>query len=661
MRIPYSEIASILEGAPDCKSMNDVFAQIGFPVESVEEFGGDIIFDIEIPSNRGDLLSVYEVIKQINIYIENSRLKEDPLLNAISLDYRPDPSILEVKDSEFAPLYYGIIFDVRVKESPSEFENRIQKLGFNSVNNIVDATNFICAYYGQPMHAFDYSKIKNGKVIVRKSQEGEQFIGLDGKERILKEGVGVIADNEKILALAGVLGSSNCETTFNTKTIFLECAHFNHRDVYYAAKTSGIETESSYRFKRKVPYSFAPRAINVFCSLLKDDIKFIRAIKYDNTKKVTNKIVVDTDFINKRIGTNIPKDKVISILSKSGCDVKERNDTIIVCPPEQRDDLKIKEDIVEEVARFYGYTNIDSKTALKISKSDVNVYEDNLGKIRSYLVDNSFYECVSTSFIDSKIINKLGLDINLLIQVNAIKNPDKFLRNKILFTLLDVYRTNLSYGVDKINIFEIGKVFNLGMEKYIENENLCIISNHFSARDLKEFVTNVGNITGCNIGIVNAQDRFSDNTFAIMYENNVLGYGGEVKKAVLSHFEIKFSDVYYVEFNVSNLLDKKPMEKRYKNIPKFAPLKIDISFILNRDVEYKAIKDFISNLKISYLERFELMDVFTDTKIGQDKKSYTIRLYFQHPERTLQKKEIQTDIENIFSSLKNKFNATKRE
>lgn len=669
MKIPFSEIKTLF-----CKekiSFPKVLPldEIGLPVENITSTFNEDIYEIEVPSNRPDLLSIYEVAKQLGIYwnIEinvPAHLREPQIL---SFDTTSD--IVQVVDPEFAPLYYGVIFTTHIKESPEDFKKRIQLMGFKPINNIVDLTNFICAYYGQPLHAFDYSKIKNGQIIVRKSYEGEKFSGLDGKERVLKSGIGVIADSEKILALAGVIGSSNSQTTEQTKTILLECANFKQQDVYYATRITGIETESSYRFKRGVPFPFALRAISAFFSILKNEmalpVKIEKAVCFNRITYIPVKISITYEFINNRIGMKIEPSAVDSILTRLGCKIEKIADKLVVEIPPHRKDLQIKEDIIEEIARFVGYKNIDGPVTLKMSDFQTNIYEQKIYEIKKYLANIGFFECISTSFVERRLIEKLKLDKNLFIPVNAIKNPDKFLRTKILFTLMDVYRQNLSYGFENINLFEIGKVFTKLNNTFVETENLCLISNSKDAYQLKEIVDNIFYITKNNYLINDGKEEFLQNPFAICWGEEgktfqLLGYGGEIKKSFLHEFGIKYSDVYYVEFNIEKIAGKKDEPIFYTPVPPFAPLKIDISFIINKNVPYRKIKEFIKNLNIPFLVHLELIDVYKNPQIGEDKKSYTIRLHFQNFSQTLQKKEVQPSVDTIVNLLQKEFGIIKR-
>ncbi len=660
MKIPYSEIVNLLPIHLSEKEVAEILNELGLPIENTESFEDDIIFDIDIPFNRGDLLSIYEVSKQIAIYLDVNFQESHLVCNESSMNFYYDKEILEILEPDFAPLYYGLILKVEVKESDRQFQKRLQKMGFEPVNNVVDTTNFICTYFGQPMHAFDYARISKGKVIVKKSIGGEKFTGLDNKQITLKNGIGIIADCEKILAIAGIIGSLNSATTFQTDTVFLECAHFNYRNILFASKYLATETESSYRFKRKVPYNFTIRAIKAFCNLLKDDIKLVKALEYKNIKYNKNYIEIPIDFINNRLGTDVSKDKVIKILSRLQCEARIENNIILVYPSQERFDLQIKEDLLEEIARFIGYKNIKDKTSLKITMSQPSVVDDKLKMVKTYLVNNSFFECISTSFIESRIVSNLGSNKDELILVNAIKNPDKFLRNKIVFTLLDVYRTNLSYGFENINLFEVGKVFRKEGNNYIEEENICLISNTFNTKELKNFVENIFESIDSKCIIENSECAFMNNSFSIKFDNKIIGYGGEVKKNILLSFGIKYSNVYCVEFNIDDIFKKGIQLKAYKKIPDLAPLKIDISFVGDRNIKYVQIKNFLTNINVKYLNYFELIDVFMDSKFGDYKKIYTIRLYFQHPRRNLEKKEIQPLIDRIFKELKDRFNVVRR-
>lgn len=486
MIVSYNFLKELIIGKlPPPEKVAESLTMKSFEVEEVIKKDGDYIFNIDVLPNRApDCLSHIGVAREV-CAIFGLKLKRD--FDKVEL---PKPKIknnfvVEVLDKNKCKKYcYALIENIKVGESPKWLRQRIESLGMNSINNVVDALNYVMVKIGQPLHAFDADKLFSNKIIVRNSKKGDKIITLDNKEIILPEDVLLICDEKDILAIAGIKGGKKAEVDKSTKRIVIESANFDFISIHRASKKINLHTDASLRFKNNVPDEFAEfgikEAIKMILELAGGENSDVKVLNYIKKKK-SKEIKVSKTYIDTRIGESLPKNKIISILKSLEFFVKTKKDYFVVRPPYFRKDIEIKEDVVEEIARIYGFENIKpSSPTVKVRTILEDEKEKLKNKLCEFFVKNGFYQTRLYSFIGEKEVEKFGLNKNDLVELeNPMSENIKYLRNSLLWNLYNFYKENnnpasyLERNLKSIKIFEIDKVYFLDKGKFVEKDNFA--------------------------------------------------------------------------------------------------------------------------------------------------------------------------------------------
>jgi phenylalanyl-tRNA synthetase beta chain len=528
---------------------------------------------------------------------------------------------------------------------------------------------------GQPTHAFDLDKLcsskKKKKIIIRRAKNGESISALDGKTYNLDPDILVIADEEKPIAIAGIKGGVSTAISPDTKIVFLEYAIFNPQLIYQASKKLSLTSDASLRFSHGVLDESTKRGVNLFKKLAsKYNIAYpsrFEVQKGDNNSKSIKTIRVDKNYFDQRLGINLSDKKISSIIKSIGCKVKQDKQKFIITTPPFRQDLQIKEDIVEEVGRIYGfnllpYDFLDGN--ISPIQDDSNFLQEN--KIREILLFNSFDEVFTTSFLSQEQINYFNQKDQESLKVkNFLSLKYQFLRPSLLPGLLNIIAKN-DDNFSTIKIFEIGKVF------FPEKKSLAIAS--MGATKIKEvlseftdfyLVKKIINQIGqaFKIGdfeinqVPTSQNNFYLKAFEIKLNQKVIGLIGYINQSILSRLNIKKA-VAFSEIDLDLVFKAKPQGVSFKNFTDFPKIIRDISFFAPQDLLYKDIEKTIKSVKIDFLEDFYLIDTYQAQKNGP--LSLTLRFVFRHNKRTLKDEEANNQKEKIEKLLVEKFKVTIR-
>lgn len=409
MLLPISWLKEYIDIDIPIKNLADILTMAGFEVEEIkeDEISKDIIFNFKITSNRGDCLSVIGIVRELQALLKKEMNK--PIVNFKEEDDDIKKYIeIEIKEPKLCPRYSArIVQDVKVSPSPEWLKKRLLLSGIRPLNNIVDITNYVCLELGQPMHAFDYSLIRGKKIIVRCAKKDEKLVTLDEKERVLSSEDLIIADKEGPIAIAGVIGGKESEIKDSTNMIVLESANFLATHVRRTAKRYGLKTESSYRFERGVDISGTVLALDKAVSLIKETSggKICKGVVdiYPNTFSETE-IKFRPNRCRLVLGIDIKDDDIKNILNSLALKVLEKKEYFKIKIPTYRRDLNLEEDLIEEVARIYGYDNI--KPTLPIVKTSVgkqNPILDLEDKLRNILTSFGLYEVITHSLTDDSM------------------------------------------------------------------------------------------------------------------------------------------------------------------------------------------------------------------------------------------------------------------
>jgi phenylalanyl-tRNA synthetase beta chain len=654
---------------------------IGEDANKILGLGEDSIIEIEITPNRGDALSVRGLAREIGAIFGVKRKEHYPVVSIEELEI---PKIQVVSDKCYR--YRGIIIkDVKIKPSPWDIQLKLIKSGQNPINNVVDITNYILLQEGQPLHAFDLDKIE-GSVYVRHAKEGEKIKTLDGEERTLKEGDLVIADDKKVIALAGIIGGDNTKVEDNTKNILLEAAVFDNIQVRKTAKRLAISTDSSYRFERGVDIQNLPNAQDKALELI---------VKTAGGRAVGDTDIYPTPYIPKEIklrektvkrvlGVFIPKEEAKEILNRLEIPTEITGEgTVSKIPAFRALDLEREIDLVEEVGRLKGLNSFPESFP-KVSTQNFKKSEEFLFEVRTrdFFKSNGLDEVVTYTFVGEEIFQTLGIPVPNIKIYNYLVKTQSVMRDNLAVSLIGVLQENLRHQIKDLSVFEISSAFFdnheeiragiLATGRFIKGFSYTQGKKSFSTTQEWDFLKIKGVINSylISIGMENIQYKPSDKPYLNPYEsadiyinNQYVGYVGKIHPEKADKLEIP-KNTWLGELKlryVPRKIDEENLKEGYlftlyinrkipvyKELPKFPAVKRDLAFEVDAQLEVnkllKALKD--SSELIYNVELFDIY--FLDNR----KKSVAVAVEFRAEDRSLSDEEINAEVEAILEKLK---------
>lgn len=655
----------------------------GTPISEALELN-DVILEIAITPNRSDALSHIGIARDLSA-IFNIELKYPEIKLKESKEEVKDFASVEILDTENCPRYSSrIIKNVTVKESPEWLKKRLIKIGLRPINNIVDVTNFVMNELGQPLHAFDLDKLAGRKIIVKSTGEKMKFTTLDSKERELFAGTLMICDGKREVAIAGVMGGENSEVTSETKNILLESAHFNPSHIRKVSKALSLSTDASYRFERNVDPDFTGYAANRAAELIAEVSGgvILKGLIDVYPKKIKEKeVLLRFSRIKKVLGYEISKGTVIKILEKLGLKVvMQTADELRLQVPTYRPDLEREIDLIEEVARIYGYDKIPTVPKITITlekKYDESVFTEKIREISTAL---GFFEILNNPLIDEKSASFEGNPIKLL---NPQSIDMAYLRTSLIPAGLSVIANNINIGEKNLFFFEIGNVFSKislkeinSFEDFVEERRLLLIItgnekekewnssekevDFFSLKGLVDsFITKFSLDNVLNDSYYHNGNRNFACYYTKSFADKVIGNGGKVSKDVLKQYDIS-QDVYCFEFNLEELMEIHQRKKSYSSPIKYPKVLRDFAFILDSSATYEELLSFIKAESSNLLQDVRLFDLFESESLGQGKKSLAFSLGYQAADRTLTEDEVEKEFLHLIKLIEKKFNAKLR-
>jgi phenylalanyl-tRNA synthetase beta chain len=656
MKVTYSWLKEFTNLKVSAQELADKLTMAGLEVVALEKIDGDFVLEIEITSNRPDWLSILGVAREVSaIYglkLNTAKLKE-PKIKSQDLQ----PIKISVADKQDCTFYSArIISGVKVAPSPEWLKKRLESLGCRSVNNIVDITNYCLFELGQPLHAFDLDKLESKDIKVRRASAGEKIVIIDGQTKLLNPEILVIADNHGPVAIAGIMGGKETEVTSSTRNILLESAVFNPVLVRRGKQKLGLQSESAYRFERGVD----PGAV-IQASLLAQELILKlasgRPAGFRNlgiSKATLSKINLNIPYLNKVLGTAIPALKAKQILSRLGLQVKTKTSNILtVKVPSFRQDLKLPVDLVEEVARIYGYANIPQtlpavKPGRKIKDKKDFVYD-----IKNILCGLGLDEVITYSLVDRDLLKKSGVDTdNRLIEIlNPLSKEQEVLRPDIFPSLIRVLAHNLDQQQERISIFEIANVFS-GQAKLVVEEPLlgialCGVNTFFTRQGLTKDEITLLHLKGIletlfnRLGVKNFDFvREGQNQIKIVINQVPAGFMLDLSQQILGAFDIKNRQAVLCQVNLEQLFRGINLGKKFLDIPKYPAITRDISFVINEEVSVKELLKAIEEKGAPLLDRVKIADYYQGKQIPAGSQGLTISCVYRLDSRTLTEEEV---------------------
>ena len=646
------------------------------------EYAGlnDVIFELEITPNRPDCLSHIGIAREVAAYY-NRKVKYPVIEIAETIESVNTVIKVNIEDKDRCKRYMGrVIKNVKIKESPEWLKTRIRAMGLNPINNVVDVTNFVMFEYNQPMHAFDLDKVE-GNITIRPAKENEEITTLDGVERILKNGELVIADDEKAIAIGGVIGGQNTQIDNDTKNIFVEVAYFTPENIRRESRDLGIFTDSAYRNERGMDVENLPvvmnRAVSLIAEVAEGEVLSEVIDKYVEKPKRAE-ISLNLEKLNKFIGKNLTYEEVGKILTHLDIELKPLGDgTTLLIPPSYRADLTRPADIYEEVIRMYGFDNIEAKMpVMSIESGEENTNFKISRIVREILKELGLNEVINYSFIP-KFTKEL---FNFGEEVIEIKNPLSedmaVMRPTLLYSLIANVRDNINRNQTDLKLFEISKTFKkLGEGQNglaIEDLKIALIlsgreeknlwnqsKSDYNFYDLKgylEFLLERLNVTKYSLTRLTNNKNFHPGASAeIKIGEDVIGVLGELHPNLVNYFGIKREKVFFAELNLTSLLKYIKIKVNYETISKYPEVLRDLAITLDKSV---LVGEMVKEIKkkVNLIEKIDIFDVYSGDKIDKDKKSVAMSIVLRDKNRTLTDEDIDKAMTAILELIKDKYN-----
>lgn len=643
----------------------------------------DVTFDVNVTPNRPDCNSVVGIAREICAMFGKKFKNADVSYKTVGGNVK-DYVNVEVLTKNCPRYMASYIKNIKLDRSPLWMRSRLNAVGIKPINNMVDITNYVLVEQGQPMHAFDYKYLDGHKIIVRQAKKGEQIEVLNGNTYNLDESVMVIADKDKPVVIAGVIGGTNsCINDETTETVF-ECAVFDLKSVRLTAKKFGLRTDSSARYEKGVninsPSNALKRALHLVCQLGCGEIVDGLIDVVDSQYKLEKSEVLSLSYsrVCKILGIDIPKTKVLEILN--GLDIKStiEGDVLKCQPPYIREDIKNENDIAEEVIRIYGYGvyNDVEGVAFENSATTIGQYEPRLvmeNNFKNVLVDYGFYETLNYSLYSASACDKLLIPEgderrNVIKIANPISEDLSTARTVMAHALLLDIAYNLSVGNKDLRFFEVGKVYlpkSLPLtELPIENNRLSIAvcEENFDFFKLKGIVENILVLTSVEYKLERSTEPYMHSGVSadiISKDGKKIGTFGKLHKKVLKNYDIN-QDVYYGELDCDYLASLPEKKYETKEISKYQAVERDIAVVVDEKVTNEELVSAIKSACGKIFYDVQLFDVYRNAVLGQNKKSMAYKITFMSDEKTLTGDEISVAVNKVLKSLEFRYGAKLR-
>jgi phenylalanyl-tRNA synthetase beta chain len=596
---------------------------------------------------------------------------------------------VDIADPDLCPRYCAsLVTGIKIAPSPSWLQQCLNSCGMRPINNVVDVTNYVMLEYGQPLHAFDYHKLKGRQIIVRRAGNGETITTLDGSKRALNSDVLVIADKEEAVAVAGIMGGLDSEVTDKTDTILLESANFNQATIRRGCSHLQFQSEASMRFDKglnsELPLLPLKRATQLLLELAGG-----RAAKgiidiYPG-KSEPKLISLTTREVKRLSGLKVNIDEILKVLKALGFEYQEGDSgsQILVSAPYWRSDIKCSADLVEEVVRIMGYekipiTRLGSPLPQQKSKLSPAAQQSNLkDKLRDVLTGFGFQEILTYSLVSLEKLQKLSPKLELKISPLKVANPmsreQEYLRTSLRAGLLSTLAHNQKFEQGGIRLFEIGKVFlPQGKDLPEEKEMFCVVLSGARAElswqadkepldffDAKGVVENILNQLGLKASFDVGDDEglFPGRGASIIVEDDKVGIVGELHPKVAQAFELS-NTICLIEIDLEKLLTKIAGIKEYQSIPRFPSVTRDIALVVDEQVIYRKVEEIIQGFPL--VTKANLFDLYRGEQIAEGKKSFAIRIVYQSPSHTLTDEEVDQTQKEMLAILLLRLGATLR-
>jgi phenylalanyl-tRNA synthetase beta chain len=669
MRISLNWLRDYIEIEDSAEQVAEMLSGLGLPSEQIEYIDDDAVIDLEVTSNRSDCLSYIGVARELTA-VTGKELKIPSVeLDELDRDVGEFAGV-EIAEPDLCGRYTGrIIEGVKVGPSPDWMVKRLEAAGLRSVNNVVDATNYAMLETGQPPHAFDCAKIGDGKIIVRKAAPGERLVSIDGTQCELDDGMLIIADAHRPVAIAGVMGGLDTEVSDSTTTILLEDAFFDPVSVRTTSRKLALPSESSFRFERTVDIESIDWASQRTAQLITQAAggRVARGVLdvYPG-KEAAKQVALRLSRLSELLGIEIPADTVLKILAALGFDPKRQGDTVACTAPSWRSDIYREVDLIEEVTRVHGYDQIPTEPRIQIEVVGVDARQKLTQSITTLLGGCGFYETITVGFVDrsvARLFTAQDVDEHLAV-TDVTRKSANLLRQSLLGSLLGVLKTNVNANNLPCRIFEIADTFvPSGKENSLPTEKTKVaLVCDGDLRDLRGVIEGLVKSFDRDAEIVlkPADVLWAKTGAEIAVNGEVLGAAGVVSQAVTDKFDFKTIAPVAAELEFERLSALQSGPRAVKPIPRFPAVERDLSVVVDEQVAWADIAGAVDEKAPGELEDIRFVDIYRGKGIAAGKKSVTLSLRFRDEDGTLTHDTVDGFEKSIVQSLANRVQAELR-
>lgn len=684
MKVPVEWLSEHVDVRISIDELAERLTMAGLEVEEVEHIspaevkkhGGegvgveDRVLTTTVTPNRGDWLSIIGTAREVAAVLGEPRKVRDPGGDGTGAP-ASDFINIEILDPDLCSRYVGMVIrNITIKKSPGWMKDRLIRAGMRPINNIVDITNYVMLEYGQPLHAFDYDLLRGQKILVRRAWQDEKIVSIDGIARDLHKNMLVIADADRAVAIAGVMGGADSEVSAETKHILLESAHFDPVSIRRTSKALGMVTESSYRFERVVDPGVTAAAARRAAELMQElaDGEIASGMVDAHPRPPEELIItVDLERVNRLLGTELPAGRMVQFLRQLEIPVRMEN-KLYVTAPTFRPDIKIEADVVEEIGRMYGYENI----GCSLPSSPLQGTDSPNGKfaevVRSIAISCGAQEVVSHTLVDPHLAELAGTIDRLLRVRNPLSGDLASLRTMLAPNLLQVIALNQTHGERDISIFEVGKIFHESNGEPDESNSfaLAMVGSQWAKSWSLDSSTLEADFYLCKGALEALLDRLAvkDVEFTsvlhpllhparaagVSLAGTVLGMLGEVAPDVSERMGVRGRACVF-ELDLDALRPLVPEQRTYKEAPRYPGLHRDVAVVAKKDVPYAHLERVVREVGGEILEAVDVKDVYTGSHIGEHERSITVSLEFRSRERTLTDEEVSSVVDLLKQSL----------
>lgn len=671
MNVSLEWLNSLLDRPIDADEADAALTDVGFPIEGRQALANDVMLDVEVTSNRPDVLCHIGVARELAAATGRSLC-----LGQVRLDETGDPvdqlTSVDNQATDLCPLYTArLLRGVKVEPSPDWLAQRIEAIGLRPINNIVDITNYVMYEMGQPLHAFDFALLDERRIVVRRARDGEAFEAIDHTRHKLNSNMLVIADGSKPVAVAGVMGGVDSEVNDKTVDVLLEAAEFDPLNIRTTSRALKLASDSSYRFERGVDPAgverSSQRAAELMCELAGGTLcqGVIAAGRQPDSPK---SLTLRPERANKLLGYELTAERMVEYLGALELQPRRDGDAIRCVVPTFRLDLEREVDLIEEIGRLHRFDQIEIRDAMHLQirppQPEVRIRRE----VSQVLIAGGYCETVTFSNVPVAHGQPfLGPESEPVMLSEEQKKAEPMLRPSLLPSLLAVRKANQDAGNDDIRLFELAHAFWAAEGGYRETRQLALLSDAAepaqAMRRMRGVLETVLRISGradrTRIMPADAPPAWAEQAACLVDGDQAIGTYGLATQKLMKLFDLN-TPVLLCELDYEALTEHYPPVRTVEALPKFPGIQRDLSVVVSEPTQWSQIARTIDQVRPDLLESVDFVGVYRGKQVGKGKKSLTLRMSFRDPARTLRHDEVDGQVESVVSALAKQVDAELR-